>query len=76
MAESGMPFTLGRRMVLAGLLCAPVPALAQPGRTYRVAVLEWEPQAGADGLAAFRQSLHSLGFVEGANLHVDPTFSK
>ncbi|MCC6717516.1 MAG: ABC transporter substrate-binding protein [Acetobacteraceae bacterium] len=75
MAESGMPFTLGRRMVLAGLLCAPVPALAQPGRTYRVAVLEWEPQAGADGLAAFRQSLHSLGFVEGANLHVDIHFA-
>jgi hypothetical protein len=54
---------LGRRSLLAGLLAAPRGARAQAGRGFRIAVLKWEPQAGADRLRPFRQARHNLGFT-------------
>lgn len=81
------PATLFRRSLLAGLLAVPGPALGQVGsqagsqvgsRTgggFRIAVLEWEPQAGADRLEPLRQALRGLGFVEGGNLHIDYHFA-
>jgi len=60
---------------LAALLALPGTAFGQSGRTFRLAVLEWEPAAGADRLEPFRKALRGLGFVEGANLHVDYHFA-
>lgn len=84
--RTGPACRLARRAVLAGLLAAPAAAhaqtglsqtaLSQTGRVFRVAVLEWEPQAGADRLTPFRQALRELGFVEGGNIRIDYHFAE
>jgi putative ABC transport system substrate-binding protein len=66
---------LARRGVLAGLLAVPGRALGQTGRPTRIAVLEWEPQEGADRLEPFRHALRDLGYVEGGNILVDYHFA-
>jgi putative ABC transport system substrate-binding protein len=62
-----------RREVLAGLGAAaawPLPARAQhAGRTFRIGVVEpISAELNAANLAAFRQGLQDLGYVEGRNL--------
>jgi putative ABC transport system substrate-binding protein len=65
---------LKRRNVLAALLLALPPGVhAQPSRrVYRIGMLEAVPEAeNADNLAALRQGLRDLGYVEGQNLVID-----
>jgi putative ABC transport system substrate-binding protein len=73
--RSAVTACVGRRGLLAGLLAVPGTARGQRGPVFRVAVLEWEPQAGADRLEPFRQALRDLGFVEGGNLRIDYHFA-
>lgn len=66
---------LGRRGLLGGFFALLGVARAQAGRVFRIAVLEWESQAGADRLEPFRQALRELGFVEGGNVLIDYYFA-
>ncbi len=72
---------LSRRALLPPLLVAftgvsLTSALAQRQRTPRVAILEWEPPAGADRLIPFRQSLEAEGYVEGQNIQIEQYFAE
>ena len=54
------------------LLAAPYTAQAQPGRTYRVAMLEpFSTEEGRPYRDAFLAALRELGYVEGRNLILD-----
>lgn len=66
---------LGRRGLLFGLLAVPGAAHGQPGRVFRVSLLEWDSQTAEDRLAPLRQALRELGFVEGSNLQIDYQFA-
>ncbi len=59
--------------VAFGLLVVPLASLAQQvGKVYRVGMLETTPMAmNAANLAAFRQGLRDLGYVEGSNLIIE-----
>jgi putative ABC transport system substrate-binding protein len=59
-------------IALAGAsLASPFAAMAQePGRTYRIGLLQVAPR-DVPGLLAFFDGLRSLGFIEGQNLIVD-----
>jgi len=53
---------------------APTAAWAQPsGHTYRIGWLA--PGANLDNIDAFRAGLRALGFVEGANLTIEPRYA-
>jgi len=56
--------------VVSGLLAAPLAAEAQtPAKVYRIGLLEVVPVgSNATNLAAFRQGLRELGYVEGHNV--------
>jgi putative ABC transport system substrate-binding protein len=60
-------------MMTGGLLAAPLSAQAQqPGKVYRIGVLETAPMVlTAVNLDAFRQGLRELGYVEGQNLVIE-----
>jgi putative tryptophan/tyrosine transport system substrate-binding protein len=60
---------------LAGVTAtAPAAARAQPsGQGYRIGWLA--PAANLDNMDAFRAGLHALGFVEGANLTIEPRYA-
>jgi putative tryptophan/tyrosine transport system substrate-binding protein len=63
-----------RRLVLiaAGALLLPRAARAQePGRVYRLGVLDTHPRAGMESTGIFDE-LRRHGFIEGQNLTVDP----
>ena len=65
---------LGLSVVLAfGILAAPLAAEAQRGgKVYRIGVLETTSAAGnATNLAAFRQGLSELGYVEGRDIVIE-----
>ena len=66
--------TTRRRLLLAlgaGALPAPLTALAQQGRLWRVGVLSPRYPADAAPPQAFRRQLRALGYVEGQNLVID-----
>src|SRR5262245_16926399 len=70
-----------RRAFLAGavtLLAAPFAAIAQPaGRGFRVGVLiHGAPQDWSDSVAALKQRLRELGYVEGANVTFEMRWSQ
>jgi len=73
MSSSDLP-TIDRRAFISGLalsvLVAPFAAEAQTARkVYRIGVLEVVPVGqNTANLAAFRQGLRELGYVEGQNL--------
>ena len=69
---------MNRRTFLCGLtlgtLCAPLAAEAQqPGKVWKIGVLvPVEPESPTEpNVAAFRQGLHDLGYVEGQNIAVE-----
>ena len=70
-------YSLGRRRFLAlvsgGLLAAPLAAEAQPaGRVYRIGYLSLQREEGDKSwVAAFRQGLRELGYVEGRNVAIE-----
>lgn len=65
-----------RRSVLI-LLALAHPALAQPrNRPPRIAVLEWEPAAGADRLLPFRKGLEDEGYTDGNSITIDVFFAE
>ena len=58
--------------VAAGLLAAPLAALAQQAKVYRIGILEPIPAAqNAANLDALRKGLRELGYVEGRNLIIE-----
>src|SRR5215470_9487586 len=59
--------------IAAGLLAAPLAALAQqPAKGYRIGILEAIPaEQNAANLAALRKGLEDLGYVEGQNLVIE-----
>src|SRR6266851_10412373 len=60
--------------VTGGLLAAPLDAQAQQaGKVWRIGVrVPVEPQSPTEpNVAAFRQGLHDLGYVEGQNIAVE-----
>src|SRR5437773_7284087 len=58
--------------VAAGLLAAPLAALAQQAKVYRIGILEPIPAAqNAANLAGLRKGLRDLGYVEGRNLVIE-----
>jgi putative ABC transport system substrate-binding protein len=64
-------------MITLGLLLAPLVAEAQQtGKVYRVGVLALNTAAGnAPDVAAFRERLGQLGYVEEQNLHMETRFA-
>ena len=64
---------LATTVLALALLAAPLAAEAQPaGKVYRIGVLEILPVASnAANLAAFRQGLRDLGYVEGQNVVIE-----
>jgi len=62
-----------RELLLAGALAVCAFARAQPaGKVYRIGILESVPAAqNTANIAAFRQGLRELGYVEGRNLVID-----
>jgi putative tryptophan/tyrosine transport system substrate-binding protein len=69
---------ISRRSILASFPIAVVDrAFAQQrSRLPRVAILEWEPPAGADRLIPFRQSLQAEGYVDGQNIRLEQFFAE
>src|SRR5689334_20055465 len=70
--------TMRRRAFIAGLGAAAAawpfaaPAQPQPGKSYRIGILEAIPAAqNAANLDALRQRLRDLGYIEGHNLVID-----
>src|SRR5690242_3670028 len=70
--------TMRRRAFIAGLGAAAAawpfaaPAQPQPGKSYRIGILEAIPAAqNAANLDALRQRLRDLGYIEGHNLMID-----
>ena len=69
--------TMRRRAFVAGLGTAAAwpfaaPAQPQPGKSYRIGILEAIPAAqNAANLDALRQRLRNLGYIEGHNLVID-----
>jgi putative tryptophan/tyrosine transport system substrate-binding protein len=71
--------TIGLIVVLAlSILAAPLNAEAQPaGKVYRIGVLERTSMAlNAANLAAFRQGMRELGYVEGQNLVIEYRYTE
>jgi putative ABC transport system substrate-binding protein len=64
-----------RSIVILGSAAAAQAALAQGSRVPRVAILEWEPAAGADRLLPFREALRGEGFIEGQNISIEAFFA-
>lgn len=60
------------------LIVAPLAAEAQqPTKVYRIGYLSPNRRAGpGPGLAAFRQSLHDLGYIEGQNLVIEYRYAE
>jgi putative tryptophan/tyrosine transport system substrate-binding protein len=54
------------------LLAARLPVAAQPGKVWRIGLLtSADVDAGHPGIAAFRERLRELGYVEGRNVALD-----
>lgn len=47
----------------------------QKSRIPRIAILEWEPQEGADRLIPFREALQAEGYVDGQTVRIDAYFA-
>ena len=63
-------------VIAGGLLAAPLAAEAQPaGKVVRIGYLSLQREDGRDGdkswVAAFRQRLRDLGYVEGRNVTIE-----
>ena len=63
---------LGGAAVMPSILWPLAARAQQPGKVYRIGMLETISEAlNADNLAAFRKNLRDLGYVEGQNLFID-----
>ena len=63
---------LGGAAVMPSILWPLAARAQQPGKVYRIGMLETISEAlNAANLAAFRKSLRDLGYVEGQNLFID-----
>jgi putative ABC transport system substrate-binding protein len=77
-AVSRRAFVQGAGVTGLGLLagCGRVPGQTQSARVHRIGVLSAETAtASAAGLAAFREALRELGYVEGTNLAIEVRWS-
>jgi putative ABC transport system substrate-binding protein len=73
---------MDRRTFLAGmgavLLAAPLAVEAQPGKVYRIGLLDYSsPNPGRQAWwNAFRQRMRELGYVEGQNVSFEPRWAQ
>ncbi len=75
--DSMIPRRTFLAIVTGGLLAATLPAGAQQvGKVYRVGFLWDSPAMFPDAIAAFRQGLRDLGWVEGQNIVVEHRWSE
>jgi putative ABC transport system substrate-binding protein len=73
---------VNRRILLAGGLAGTLSVALSgavdaqtTGRVPRIAVLEWEPAAGADRLIPFREALEADGYIDGRTIRIDTFFA-
>jgi ABC transporter substrate binding protein len=75
-----MPMTVRRRELMAafgGAMVWPLAARAQQtGKVPRVGILSPAPSEAAATLAAFREAIHDLGYIEGKTIALDFRLSK
>jgi putative ABC transport system substrate-binding protein len=65
------------RTLAAGVLAVPLDAGAQqPGKVYRIGFLSPRSPSDVGRLAAFRQSLRELGYVEGQNIVIESRWAE
>ena len=59
------------RAMAGGLLAAPLAAVAQPGKVWRIGFLGASPSTVGPFIQAFEQGLRELGYVDGQNIAIE-----